>query len=359
MRIFNFFKQKKKRPVLEDYSHISNESINLLEPQLTVRKNDFDSSINPIYTKKLPNNLLPGEIILLYVATNRIIDSNYPSYFKYEYGIDYSISLNTLLADKYIRNSSNSEKIHLLKNAQLKEILRSKNLKVSGNKNELIERIVSNLDINNINDLNNIISFSPTEKGKATLQEYEYIIYAHKNNSKDGIYNLASVIKFVNKLGYVPSNLEIFWSIVQHKEQTALLKNNFTDLRSSWLHMAEQLYKEQRYDEALSMYHNIFILDFSGLDRGKQINPPSLIFIAPHILNRIVELADFFEFNKEQHYNSFLFAWQSTRPILHFHYLNSEDCFKVMNLAINGVDIEEIRKYLTVNSKEIDHKFFR
>ncbi|KOS64665.1 SAP domain-containing protein [Lysinibacillus agricola] len=355
MGIFDFFKPKKATPIIKENNHINNESINLPEPELTVRiNNDFATEINPIYTKKLPNNLLPGEIIMLYWASNHIADSDYPGYFKYEYGIDSKISLNTLLNEKYIRDSNNLEKIYLLKNTQLKDILRNNSLKVSGNKKELIERITSNLEINNILELNKINSLSVTEKGQNTLQEYDYIIYAHKNDTKDGTFNPASVLKFVNKIGYVPNNLDIFWSIVQNKEQTALLKNDLIDLRSSWLRMAEQLYKEQRYDEALSMYQNIFIIDLSGMDRDKYINPPSLIFLAPHIVNRISELADFFGFNKEKHYYSFLFSWQSTISLLPFHYLDKDECFKIMDFAINGGSEEEIRKLLKIKFEEID-----
>lgn len=90
------------------------------------------------------------------------------------------------------------------------------------------------------------------------------------------------------------------------------------------------------------------------MDRDNYINPPSLIFTAPHIVNRIAKLADFFAFNKEKHKNSFLFSWQSTRSLLPFHYLDKEECFKIMDFAINGGSEEEIRKILEIKFEEID-----
>lgn len=62
--------------------------------------------------------------------------------------ISISLKLNLIKKTTYV------ESLKLLKNDTLKLILRKYNLKVSGNKNELIERIVRNIDVSSVKSLN-------------------------------------------------------------------------------------------------------------------------------------------------------------------------------------------------------------
>lgn len=222
-----------------------NEKTNELNTNIEITSNE---EINPIYKTELTNNLLPGEIVLLDWLSGKSDDGDYPKYFSYNYGIDPHRSTEKLIKQGYLEYASALESISTLKVSELKEILRDNDLKLSGNKSLLVDRIKNNFSEEMIKKYINNLSLKTTEKGENTFKEFYYIVPAHKNGSKDGVYNVASAIHFVNnfKGSFTPLNRDISWGIYQKEYLNEMKKRNFGMARNIVLSMAKQVEKRRK-----------------------------------------------------------------------------------------------------------------
>lgn len=107
-----------------------------------LNKNKKDTP-NNILDTPLEDDILPGEIVLLYWLNKNSESKRIPVYFNYDYHLNFETSKQKLISKDYI--DSNVLKL--------------------------------------------------TDKGSNLLDKYKDIIWAHKNNSKDGIINVESVLQ--------------------------------------------------------------------------------------------------------------------------------------------------------------------
>ncbi|MCE7786050.1 SAP domain-containing protein [Staphylococcus xylosus] len=86
--------------------------------------------------------------------------------------IEKLIKTNILIKDNTLEICINKLKV-----PELKKILKSSNLKISGNKTQLINRIINNIDNINVDALELPLVYTATEKGEELLKETNYIPY--------------------------------------------------------------------------------------------------------------------------------------------------------------------------------------
>jgi hypothetical protein len=313
--------------------------------------------IDPIYTKKLSNGMFPGEIVLLDWIEGKTVDANFPGYFEYNYGINAKNSAFKLVHEGYMKYATPIESLPSLKVTQLKEMLKTKKLKVSGNKKELVERIQENFSFEEVSNHIESALLKLTQKGEEVFKEFYYIVPAHKNDSKDGIYNVGSAIKHVKGLKYKPNNGDISWALFQKallkyqdKFQHGLVRNVFTN-------MAFQLFKEKRYRDALENYFRVFIIDLSGLNNGLYLSHPKYILLAPGITTRITKTIEILELNEGELKAEFSIAWSRIRPSLLFHYLDENTCFQCLLASFNDQN-EFIKEELKHAFDQLDKNTF-
>lgn len=92
-----------------------------------------------------PELLTSTEGYFLKAISNQIVEKlNLPGYWTYEYNINYKQLITKLLENGYVKISSAIDDLSFLTAEQLKEILRYFLLPVSGKKQELIDRLLSN-----------------------------------------------------------------------------------------------------------------------------------------------------------------------------------------------------------------------
>lgn len=139
------------------------------------------------------NGLLPGDVILLNWLNGKSSNSEFPRYFEYTYGINATSRLDFLSQQNLIETTSPSNSLKSLTVNELKILLKQHSLKVSGKKAELISRIHDNLLESDYADLVTPM-FTATSAGSALLKKYSKLIWAHKNNSQDGIINVAEAL---------------------------------------------------------------------------------------------------------------------------------------------------------------------
>lgn len=167
---------------------------------------------------KLPCDLFYGEIILLNWLNGKNLTPTFPIYFT-SYGINPMISFQKIKNMNLIKISSSFEGLFALKNKDLQSILRNHNLKVSGNKVELIERITNNIDKSQLNYKIPQV-YVLTDLGKTIIKKYNIFIWAHKHASYGE--NIISPIDFIDswELNDTPEN--IAFHIVNNKLNNAI-----------------------------------------------------------------------------------------------------------------------------------------
>jgi hypothetical protein len=325
-------------------------------------KVSYSYEVDPILTKKFPNGLLPGEILLIDWISGKNSDVQFPRYFETTYGIDAQRSLNKLLIEGYVEESSAVESLVSLKLPELKEILKSKGLKVSGKKANLITRIGENSTSDEIETFIECRMLQVTDKGGKVQEEYYYIVPAHRNDSKDGVYNVANAIRRVSELDYKPGNGDISWALfqtayVEHAEkfQYGLMTN---DIRN----MAAQLEKERKYKDSLFHYLRVYIMDLSGLCNSPRLEHPKTMMYKVPSKHRIKKLVEVLEYDEPNLLDFFVYTWDKTLPGLKYHYLSLEECFYCLKNSLEGND-ERVKETLfnaldRLNEK-MDEKAFR
>lgn len=100
----------------------------------------------------------------------------YPCYYMYECNLDNPRSLHLQLIDNgFLIPSSTPDFLASLKVTDLKQLLKSYNLKISGKKDDLISRLLTNLSDTDIQDIlqNNKPCYSLSLKGQLFLRNYK------------------------------------------------------------------------------------------------------------------------------------------------------------------------------------------
>ncbi|GAB4074709.1 hypothetical protein GCM10028778_22120 [Barrientosiimonas marina] len=289
---------------------------------------DSETQLDPIYLEPLSNGLLPGEVLLIDWMDGKDTNSNIPDYFSDRYGLDPETSVAKLREEAFMTEAGLVESLQSFKVPELKDILRQNELKVSGKKQELIDRLMDYLDEAVIHNYIQQKPFKRTSKGQQALDDYDYIVSAHKNESKDGIYNMGEAIKYVSQLDYQPSNSEISWALFQNALVTHYQNQDFRSYRNVYHHMAQQLQREEDFENALLYYLEIFIIDLSGLENGDGLESPERVQIVPGIINNIENLYAKLDLDKESIQDLFGQAWENVSSSLPFHSLDQEACFQ-------------------------------
>ncbi|KAB8139075.1 SAP domain-containing protein [Gracilibacillus oryzae] len=309
---------------------------------------------NPIYLEKLDNGLLPGEIILLNWIDGATANISFPKYFSYQYGINPDKSKLRLLEQNLIKESTPFETLPSIKVTELKDILKSKDLKVSGRKDDLIKRIEENFNINELEPLIKDFFYKCTEQGNRIIEQYNFIINAHKRGK--GAYNVANSIGFISQLkeGEIPTNSQISWKLNNDSYEKNRREKNFGLMRNDILSIAEQLRDDENYHQSITNYIRVFINDLSGLGNQEYLEPPSSLFLAPGIVNPIIDMLKEVDDNIEE---LFEYAWEITKEELPFHYFNEKVCYQLLLDAINADNVMDIEDKVQDKAEKVIEKY--
>lgn len=139
----------------------------------------IDERIENAY--KSENGLYPHEIIVLsYASKYSEQDTSFPGFWWYRYGIsDVRTILNKLFENGFIKYASVAETVKHQKVPQIKELLKKHELKLSGNKNTLVERALQNISEYDISLYFTTKYYELTDLGVYELENNQELIYIH------------------------------------------------------------------------------------------------------------------------------------------------------------------------------------
>ena len=134
----------------------------------------------------LEEGLFPGDIVMLWRIhfNNFTNESVIPEYFEYRYGIDFRASIDRLLDKKLVRQESLLNSLDLSNMTILKRLLKSKKISSSGNKEEILQRVMDNFSEVELSEHLNQRRYATTQEGNRILTKYDYIIQKHGPKSR-------------------------------------------------------------------------------------------------------------------------------------------------------------------------------
>lgn len=238
----------------------------------------------------------------------KIKPNDYYSYFENLYGVVNIRKLHIWLYENgYLRQATPKEALNLYKISELKTILDSMGLKKNGNKPDLIDRIVENLDSAMKEKLSSECDrYFRSEKGERFLAEnQDYVMFHAKQYG-------VTFQEFCEHRILQGRKRKFHDTIFQALNQKAFFyrtKGYISQLEMIYQNLSDSLYDEEKYELSLqnvlcvlyfstnlaSKYY-LFSLDnvrFEGVEIAKSRIDSESTF-NPHIIARILELQPYF-----------------------------------------------------------------
>lgn len=254
--------------------------------------------------------------------------ASYPAYFSDRYFIKNASEIHKGWIDSGILAPPKIDEILKYKTVvELKEILRKNNLKVSGKKSELIERILENnaYSVDAQNENNDPI-YAITEAGRSILKNNEPWLYYHRMKNNDVIplkFYKETWEHFQSLWKFVPSGLDISWACLQ---KLKLDVKSYRELRSVLLASIENLEDSKKEEIVPDLALQIICIDLSG----------GVPFIAPYLINKVREIP------KEDLKTRFYKAYDQVKVYEHFNVAGSlaakNEIFKFILLGLENIE---------------------
>lgn len=217
--------------------------------------------------KKSKNELYPHEILILGYASNyKMNESPNQGFWLYRYGVeDTKVILDKLHSSGFVIESSIKESLSKETINTLKHILKKYNLKMTGRKNELLERISSEIPENDLKEYVPVRSYALTDLGKEELANNEYVMYIHKKSIDDlDIWSLNKLINKEPEMNY----RDKLWGYLNMKGLKYFSKKEYRMYRNIRLQMVNFLIEEEKYAGAIPFLGEVIAIDLNeyGMD---------------------------------------------------------------------------------------------
>ena len=180
------------------------------------------------------------------------------------FGKNYWERLKVLQENGYIQITSVSDSLFLLTVAELKDILRENGQKVSGKKQDLIERIQANIP-DSVYEKSVPRAWYITEKGQKEIEENAlYLINDEKH------YGFLKTELELAKKEYIARNhcfivSDVLWGLFNKRLIQYASQHAWSDLARNYYQMAEILVKENRREGAINLLLSARFLTYSGM----------------------------------------------------------------------------------------------
>lgn len=282
----------------------------------------------------------------------------FPGYWNYSYNVDPRVIFTRLLEKGYyIKEKSLPTTLQRKTVGELKDILRKYNLKVSGKKKELINRILNELNEEDQKSIDLIEVYKRNDsKAKEVIENNEHIPFFHRNSTEISIYEAHD---FKNKNPNL-SPIEIARELLELKARKYISNGDWGLYRNTRVYLAELEMKEKNLEIALILLFEVCYLDLSGM--GNNFNPEfmhiyekhffpyekSLEKLAPGIVNYIRELKvklNHTDDTLKQFYLKTLENYQ-----VPFHLFKKNECAEILLAEINH-DMERLKKIYKIAEK--------
>lgn len=269
------------------------------------------------------DGLYPHEVLVLSYAPRYCDGGNeYPGFWWYHYGIkDVTGILSSLQSRGFIQKGTIADAANMEKLPVIKEELKKHELKVSGKKADLIQRLVENVDEQELSKVFTKRPFALTKEGDALLKKYEWIPYIHSHNIEDlDVWNLTEIVQTPPYLKF----RDKIWGYLNKRALKHSSEGNWGLYRNAQFEMSEFVKEEGKTLDALQILCEVISIDLSGLSNSFNMEylwitsehyfpyENSLIKMAPGITGRVEKYAKELGWTEEE-LRAFLLKEQEKR----------------------------------------------
>lgn len=280
MGLFDFIKKKNNQSSNDTIQEAKTFKTNAQEepkkkeePKVQVRveytvKQDGPPSLSSLLKTAVPSKqgLYPHEILMLEYAPHfKTTNNNFQQFWYYQYSVTKPQSvLDSLYERGFIDVGDLKSALEKLKLPEIKEELKSLNLKVTGKKVELIDRLMENGDLNSLDKKYSERYFVITQKGEQELKENQYVSYLHRNHHMT-IWEMNQRIAKT----HLPYR-DILWGYFNEQTCTHFKNFDFGLYRNTRLNMYQFLMEERKPKAAFRMLCEVLSYDLSGLGNSEK-----------------------------------------------------------------------------------------
>lgn len=223
--------------------------------------------------------LYPHEILILEYANTFMTDHNdFQGFWWYKYGVhDVDFYLKSLYNKGFIQVGDINAAIESQTATELKNQLKSHGLVVGGKKNDLVNRMINEVPLDELEKCYSRRPYQLTTLGKEALKNEGYVLYIHRHPIED--LDIWSLNTMVHTPPYLPYRDKI-WGYLNHRGADHVLAGDYGMYRNCRYQMYLFLMEEEKTRTALEMIIEVIFFDLSGLWNG--YNPQYLSVFASH-----------------------------------------------------------------------------
>lgn len=324
-------------------------------PVGTTQEHDY-ATVNK---KDSENSLSPEEILMVSYADGLDVDyKNYPGYWEYQYNSNPHHLVEGLLSKELLEvDDSLKSRLNNVLVKELKLVLKEKELKVSGNKKELIERLIAG--VSEVELVNTFVNqkYRMTDIGKKLVEQHDYIKFFHSYpNLGISIYRAYAIKRECPEM----DKFEIAHVHLESLSSKYISDSDWGLYRNARLSLSELHSLHKDYLNALRLLLDVCYYDLSGTSNNFDVNRIKLFeddfspytdsfhMIPPGIISRLQEFKDRLLLTDNQF--SELYYLHTSSIVSPIHLFTREETLNIILNELNS-DKENVRAIYSVAEK--------
>lgn len=276
---------------------VKNDNLEVKDGKLVTKDesgNDELTDLEALYSQTVQSRYAPS-FRVAYVLYLKNFRKNPTKKFSERLAKNYDTTPNKLnrqaLEDEFIELASPLNAAKDSKVSDLKEILKEHNLKVSGKKDELIERLGENLTDDELKKHFKSKTYQISEKGLKFLSENSYILYIYNNSDISRVFYPSEIGKIFEERQYSEDEIhEIILKYLKRIFDEKLTQELWVDFRIYANAIAEVLEDKNELKDALNMRLKVFLFDINNFSIVSQRPEPKKTKLKQKDMSKLMEL---------------------------------------------------------------------